>query len=44
MKEIAKEMHLSPGTSRNQLSHVMTKIDCKNRMEAVHLAMTKGWI
>lgn len=41
-KELAKEMHLSPEMSRNQLSHVMTKLDCTNRLEAVHLAMKKG--
>ncbi|MFS0787569.1 LuxR C-terminal-related transcriptional regulator [Shouchella sp. 1P09AA] len=37
-------MHLSPGTIHNQLSHILTKLDCENRVEAVHLAVNKGWI
>ena len=43
-KEIAAELFLSEGTTRNYISNILTKLDCKNRTEAVKKATEKGWI
>lgn len=42
--EIAKTLYLSPGTVRNYISDVLTKLDAKNRIEAIGIAEEKGWI
>ncbi|PEJ50298.1 DNA-binding response regulator [Bacillus wiedmannii] len=42
--EIAKALYLSPGTVRNYISEVLTKLDAKNRIEAITIAEEKGWI
>lgn len=42
--EIAKMLYLSPGTVRNYISDVLTKLDAKNRIEAIGIAEEKGWI
>ncbi|PFJ17502.1 DNA-binding response regulator [Bacillus cereus] len=42
--EIAKTLYLSPGTVRNYISEVLTKLDAKNRIEAITIAEEKGWI
>ena len=34
-KEIAAELFLSEGTTRNYISNILTKLNCKNRTEAV---------
>ena len=34
-KEIANELFLSEGTIRNYISNILTKLNCKNRTEAV---------
>ena len=36
--EIAKALYLSPGTVRNYISEVLTKLDAKNRIEAITIA------
>jgi two-component system response regulator DesR len=42
--ELAADLHLSPGTTRNHLSSVMHKLDARNRMEAIRIAEEKGWL
>ncbi|MEH6889517.1 response regulator transcription factor [Bacillus sp. JJ864] len=42
--EIAKILYLSSGTVRNYISDVLTKLDAKNRIEAIGIAEEKGWI
>lgn len=42
--EIAKELYLSAGTVRNYISDVLTKLQAKNRIEAIAVAEEKGWI
>lgn len=42
--EIAKTLYLSSGTVRNYISDVLTKLDAKNRIEAIGIAEEKGWI
>ena len=42
--EIAKRLHLSPGTVRNHLSAAMHKLGARNRAEAVQIAQRKGWL
>ena len=42
--EIAKTLYLSSGTVRNYISDVLTKLDAKNRIEAITIAEGKGWI
>jgi two-component system, NarL family, response regulator DesR len=43
-EEIAAELHLSPGTVRNYLSNVMSKLMADNRIEAYQIAKDKGWL
>ena len=43
-KEIASELFLSEGTIRNYISNILTKLNCKNRTEAVKKATEEGWI
>lgn len=43
-KEISSELYLSEGTIRNYISNILTKINCKNRTEAVKKATEEGWI
>jgi two-component system, NarL family, response regulator DesR len=42
--EIARRVHLSPGTVRNYLSSAMQKVGAGTRMEAVERARDHGWI
>ncbi|MGX7112746.1 response regulator transcription factor [Gemella cuniculi] len=43
-KDIASELFLSEGTTRNYISNILTKLNCKNRTEAVKKANEEGWI
>ncbi len=43
-KEISSELFLSEGTIRNYISNILTKLNCKNRTEAVKKATEEGWI
>ena len=43
-KEISSELYLSEGTIRHYISNILTKLNCKNRTEAVKKATEEGWI
>ena len=43
-KEISSELYLSEGTIRNYISNILTKLNYKNRTEAVKKATEEGWI
>ena len=43
-KEIANELILSEGTIRNYISNILTKLNCKNRTEAVKKSTEEGWL
>lgn len=42
--DIARELHLTPGTVRNYLSEAIGKLGVSNRIEAFRLARQKGWL
>ena len=42
--EIAKTLYLSVGTVRNYLTTVTTKLDARNRIDAVRIARSSGWL
>lgn len=42
-KEIAENLHLSPGTVRNYMSIILEKLQVNNRIEAISLVKEKGW-
>ena len=42
--ELAGELHLSPGTTRNYLSSGMQKLGASSRHEAVRIAEDQGWL
>ena len=44
VEEIARRVHLSPGTVRNYLSSAAAKLGAANRHEAVATARRMGWI
>lgn len=44
IEQIAKEVFLAPGTTRNYLSSAMTKLSAQNRFEAHLRARELGWI
>ncbi|MFF8599082.1 DNA-binding response regulator [Streptomyces sp. NPDC015232] len=43
-KEIAARLHLSYGTVRNYLASAVTKLQARNRVDAVHRARQGGWL
>lgn len=42
--EIAATLHLSAGTVRNYLTTVATKLNARNRVDAVRIAQSAGWL
>lgn len=42
--EIAEALHLSVGTVRNYLTSVVTKLNARNRVDAVRIAAESGWL
>ncbi|MCK7625907.1 response regulator transcription factor [Streptomyces sp. RS10V-4] len=44
LDEIARELHLSPGTVRNYLGAAVVKLDARNRLDAVRIAREQGWL
>ncbi len=44
VKQIAAQLHLSPGTVRNHLSSAIGKTHTSNRTEAARVAQQSGWL
>ncbi|MFJ6614091.1 DNA-binding response regulator [Streptomyces sp. NPDC091289] len=42
--DIAARLHLSPGTIRNYLTTVATKLNARTRVDAVRIALNAGWL
>jgi two-component system response regulator DesR len=42
--ELAAALYLSPGTVRNHISSVLSKLGARNRAEALRLAEERGWL
>jgi two-component system, NarL family, response regulator DesR len=42
--EIAAALHLSVGTVRNYLTNIVTKLNARNRVEAIKVATDSGWL
>ncbi len=42
--EIARSLHLSVGTVRNYLTTVVYKLGARNRVDAIRIARTSGWL
>ncbi|GGA33705.1 response regulator transcription factor [Paenibacillus physcomitrellae] len=42
--DIASKLYLSRGTVRNYVSEIMQKLGAKNRIEAINIAETNGWL
>ncbi|WP_214413916.1 response regulator transcription factor [Sphaerisporangium fuscum] len=42
--EIAAQLYLSPGTVRNYLTTIVTKLNARNRTDAARIAAEAGWI
>lgn len=42
--EIARLLHLTTGTVRNYLTAVVTKLNARNRVDAIRIARESGWL
>ena len=42
--DIASELFLSPGTVRNYLAAVVTKLNARNRVHAIRIATDAEWL
>ncbi|WP_338696884.1 response regulator transcription factor [Streptomyces sp. Q6] len=42
--EIAKRLHLTAGTVRNYLTAIVTKLNARNRVDAIRIARESGWM
>lgn len=42
--DIAAELFLSPGTVRNYLATVVTKLNARNRVDAIRIAVDSDWL
>jgi two-component system response regulator DesR len=42
--EIAAALHLSVGTVRNYLTTIVTKLNARNRVDAIKTALDSGWL
>jgi two-component system response regulator DesR len=42
--EIAEHLHLSVGTVRNYLTTAVTKVNARNRVDAIRIARESGWL
>ncbi|MFC9430752.1 MULTISPECIES: DNA-binding response regulator [unclassified Streptomyces] len=42
--EIAKALHLSPGTVRNYLTTIVAKLNARNRVDAIRIAQAADWL
>lgn len=44
VKEMSKLLFLSPATIRNYISEIIQKLEARNRIDAVTIAESKGWL
>lgn len=44
LSEIAAKLYLTKGTVRNYLGAIVTKLDARNRLDAVRIATEAGWL
>lgn len=44
VSDVAAKLYLAPGTVRNYLSSIMSKIGARNRVDAVRIARDRGWL
>jgi two-component system response regulator DesR len=44
LSEIASMLYLTKGTVRNYLGAIVTKLDARNRLDAVRIATEAGWL
>lgn len=44
VKEMSQQLYLSQGTIRNYISETLQKLEAKNRIDAVAIAQSKGWL
>jgi len=44
VSDVAAKLYLAPGTVRNYLSSIMSKIGARNRVDAVRIAKDRGWL
>ncbi|GAA0371161.1 response regulator transcription factor [Actinoallomurus spadix] len=44
LAEMASRLHLTKGTVRNYLAAIVTKLDARNRIDAVRIATEAGWL
>lgn len=42
--QIAAKLFLAPGTVRNYLTNIVTKLNARNRVDAVRIARESGWL
>ncbi|MEJ3655841.1 response regulator transcription factor [Actinomycetes bacterium KLBMP 9759] len=42
--DIAAKLFLSPGTVRNYLTNAVTKVNARNRVDAIRIARESGWM
>jgi two-component system response regulator DesR len=42
--DIGRALYLAPATVRNYLSNAITKLDARNRIDAIRIARQSGWI
>ncbi len=43
-EEIGAQLFLSPATVRNYLSNAISKLDARNRLDAIRIAREAGWM
>ncbi|MFD1938246.1 DNA-binding response regulator [Nonomuraea mangrovi] len=43
-REVSARLHLSYGTVRNYLASAVTKLDARNRVDAIRIATEAGWL
>ena len=44
VSDVAAKLYLAPGTVRNYLSSIMSKMGARNRVDAVRIARDRGWL
>jgi two-component system response regulator DesR len=42
--EVAAQLYLSAGTVRNYLTNIVTKLNARNRVDAIRIAKETGWL